>query len=72
MTSTTVSTDNGNSRTVIDTTEGAAAFLRRYGAQNVARELAGAGLPTEDYADDLAVLAALASAMPEGEIPTLP
>ena len=65
-----VSTDNGNSETTIADDVAAAAFIARYGERNVARELADAGFPTEDYSGPLAVMIALAAA--NNETPTLP
>lgn len=72
MSTVTVSLDNGHSTTAITTADAAAAFVARYGERNIVDHLAAQGLPTEDYADALAVLAAFAGSLPAGEVPTLP
>lgn len=70
--STTVSTTNGTTRTEFTTEAEAAEFVRRYGVQNIAAEMAALGLDPQDYDSELAMLTAWSDALPAGEVLTLP
>lgn len=66
-----VSLDNGASTVTVTDAEEAAGFIVRYGEPAIVDHLASKGLPTEDYADALAVLRAFAGSLRDGEVPTL-